>query len=312
MKGRIIMKHIVKHLSALLLAGLLLAWATACSTPSNPLPGDESDASTAIGSATQGVSTESSASVETQSVATEVLTSEETQNAATEAPSPAETQGAAPEDPTPAETQDATPEASTPAETQDATPEDPAPAETQGATPGAPTPAETQDAAPEDPAPAETQDATPETAEPIAPPTEDIDYAPDFEVLDENGNTVKLSDFRGKPVVLNFWATWCPPCKAELPDFNQAAEDYAGEVAFLMVNLTDGYNETIEGVKSFISANGYTFPVYFDTQYSAATAYNVSAIPTTYLINAKGEIAGQKVGMMSAEELERSIKLLTE
>lgn len=157
-----------------------------------------------------------------------------------------------------------------------------------------------------------TQSGTQETAEihhPPAPtPNENVNYAPDFTVLDKDGNTVKLSDFRGKPVVLNFWATWCPPCKQELPDFNQAAEAYKDEIVFLMVNLTDGQRDTVDSVKAFVADNGYTFPVYFDTAYSAANAYMVSSIPTTYFINAKGEAVNYKIGMMTAAELESGIK----
>ncbi len=138
-----------------------------------------------------------------------------------------------------------------------------------------------------------------------------VNYAPDFEVLDKDGNPVKLSDFRGKPVVLNFWATWCPPCKAELPDFDEAAATYGDKVHFLMVNLTDGGRDTVDGVKAFVAENGYTFPVYFDTTYSAANAYRVYSIPTTYLINADGEIIGRKEGMMTGAELEAWIKKLT-
>ena len=150
---------------------------------------------------------------------------------------------------------------------------------------------------------------TAEMNNPPAPtPDENVNYAPDFSVLNKDGNTVKLSDFRGKPVVLNFWATWCPPCKQELPDFNQAAETYKDEVVFLMVNLTDGQRDTVASVKAFVADNGYTFPVYFDTAYSAANAYMVSSIPTTYFINAKGEAVNYKVGMMTAAELESGIK----
>lgn len=156
------------------------------------------------------------------------------------------------------------------------------------------------------------QSGAQETAEvnyPPAPaPGENINYAPDFTVLDKDGNTVKLSDFRGKPVVLNFWATWCPPCKQELPDFNQAAETYKDEIVFLMVNLTDGQRDTVDSVKVFVADNGYTFPVYFDTAYSAASAYRIESIPTTYFINAKGEAVNYKIGMMTAAELESGIR----
>ncbi len=150
---------------------------------------------------------------------------------------------------------------------------------------------------------AQTESQARETAKPV-------NYAPDFEVLDNDGNTVRLSDFRGKPVVLNFWATWCPPCKAELPDFDRSAATYGDEVTFLMVNLTDGGRDTVSGVREFVAANGYTFPVYFDTRYSAANAYRVSSIPTTYFINAEGEIVSYKVGMVSASELEKGIESL--
>lgn len=150
---------------------------------------------------------------------------------------------------------------------------------------------------------AQTESQARETAKPV-------NYAPDFEVLDNDGNTVRLSDFRGKPVVLNFWATWCPPCKAELPDFDRSAATYGDEVTFLMVNLTDGGRDTVSGVREFVAANGYTFPVYFDTRYSAANAYRVSSIPTTYFINAEGEIVSYKVGMVSASELEKGIQSL--
>ena len=133
-------------------------------------------------------------------------------------------------------------------------------------------------------------------------------YAPDFEVMDKDGNTVKLSDFRGKPVVINFWATWCPPCRAELPDFNQAATAYADDVVFLMVNMTDGARETVSGVKEFVSVNEYTFPVYFDTTYSAANAYRVSSVPMTCFISAEGALVQQQVGMISASALEAGIR----
>ena len=144
---------------------------------------------------------------------------------------------------------------------------------------------------------------------PLPPTTNDkINYAPDFAVLDKDGQTVKLSDFRGKPVVINFWATWCPPCKQELPDFNEAAKAYESDVVFLMVNLTDGQRDTVDSVKAFIADNDYTFPVYFDTSYSAANAYMISSIPSTYFINAKGEMVSYKVGMMTADELESGIQ----
>ena len=131
--------------------------------------------------------------------------------------------------------------------------------------------------------------------------TEDIkkNTAPDFTVLDKDGNTVRLSDTFGKPVVINFWATWCPPCKQELPDFDKLCKEYGDRVVFMMVNLTDGYRDTVDGTKRFVSGKGYTFPVYFDTKDNAASAYNVSSIPQTTFIDAKGNIYTTRIGAMN-------------
>ena len=87
--------------------------------------------------------------------------------------------------------------------------------------------------------------------------------AVDFTVTDREGNTVKLSEFFGKPIIINFWATWCGPCKSELPVFDEAYRKYGEGVTFLMVNLTDGYRDTVEAVKAFIEDNDYTFPRIF-------------------------------------------------
>lgn len=136
------------------------------------------------------------------------------------------------------------------------------------------------------------------------------DTAPDFTMLDMEGNEVKLSDFLGTPIVLNFWASWCPPCKAELPDFDDACKKYEGKVTFLMVNLTDGQRETVEVAKSYIASQGYTFPVYFDTKYEAAYTYGVSSIPQTYFINADGSLEARATGMISAAQLEKGIGMI--
>lgn len=135
--------------------------------------------------------------------------------------------------------------------------------------------------------------------------TEDIkkNTAPDFTVLDKDGNTVRLSDKFGKPVVINFWATWCPPCKQELPDFDKLSKEYGDRVVFMMVNLTDGYRDTVDGTKRFVSGKGYTFPVYFDTKDNAASAYNVSSIPQTTFIDAKGNIYTTRIGAMNEATL---------
>lgn len=133
----------------------------------------------------------------------------------------------------------------------------------------------------------------------------------DFCVLDEDGNTVQLSDYFGKPIVVNFWATWCPPCRAELPYFDAAAEAYDGQVQFLMIHLTDGYNDTVESATAFVrEENKYSFPLFFDTEYSGVEAYQINAIPVTLFINADGSLLHQQIGSMDEAALDSYIRQL--
>lgn len=138
-----------------------------------------------------------------------------------------------------------------------------------------------------------------------------VELAADFTVQDEDGNAVSLSDFVGKPVVVNFWASWCPPCRNELPYFEKASQTYGDEVVFMMVNLTDGGRDTVESATAFMrEENGYTFPLYFDVDFSGVQAYAVNAIPVTLFIRADGSLMHQQIGGMSEEMLERYVEQL--
>ena len=136
--------------------------------------------------------------------------------------------------------------------------------------------------------------------------------APDFTVLDMDGNEVNLSDYFGKPIIINFWATWCGPCKSELPAFDNMYAKYGDDVEFIMLNLTDGSRDTVDKVKQFVSDNSYSFPVYFDTTLEAANSYGAYSIPTTYLIDDEGIPVHSQMGAMSEEQLEQLINALLE
>lgn len=138
---------------------------------------------------------------------------------------------------------------------------------------------------------------------------EQMPLAPDFVVFDAAGNEVRLSDRIGKPVVLNFWASWCGPCRMEMPEFQQKYLELGDEVQFLMINLTDGARETVEGAAAFIASQGYTFPVFYDTQENAANAYGIYSIPTTVFIDAQGHAIAMARGAIDADTLQRGIDL---
>lgn len=142
-------------------------------------------------------------------------------------------------------------------------------------------------------------------------PTEPAIYpAPDFIMLDMEGNEVALASFFGKPIILNFWASWCGPCKMEMPDLQKFYEEYGENVHFLMVNCTDGSRETVDTAKAFLEDSGYTFPVYFDTTSLGAYTYGASSIPLTYFIDGEGNLLAYYRGAMGENILQQGIDLL--
>ena len=151
-----------------------------------------------------------------------------------------------------------------------------------------------------------TQSASGSGASPAAQP------APDFTVYDADGNKVTLASLMesGKPAVLNFWASTCPPCKAEMADFQTAYEAYGDQIHFVMVNMTDGRQETVETASAFIRQKGYGFPVFYDTSLDAAMTYGAYSLPTTFFIDAQGDIVAQAVGAIDGATLQKGIDMI--
>jgi len=133
--------------------------------------------------------------------------------------------------------------------------------------------------------------------------------APDFTVLDVFSSEVHFYDFLGKPVVLNFWATWCPNCVEESPHFETLYQEMGDEVHFVKVNLLDGDRETRGRVNNFMNTHGYTFPVYFDTTGQASGLYGVRTIPLTVFIDAEGYLVAITQGQITEYQLREGIEL---
>ena len=134
--------------------------------------------------------------------------------------------------------------------------------------------------------------------------------APDFTVYDAEGNPVQLYDYIGKPLVVNFWASWCGPCQMEMPHFEDKYQELGDEVQFLMINMTDGGRETVDSASAFIAEKGYTFPVLYDTDSNAALTYGAYSLPTTYFIDADGYAVAQATGAIDADTLQQGIDLI--
>lgn len=140
-----------------------------------------------------------------------------------------------------------------------------------------------------------------------SPETIPKEKAIDFKLKDLNGKSVSLSDFKGKKVLLNFWATWCPPCRAEMPDIEKLyLENKDSDLVILAVNL----GEDTQTVKSFIDKNKYNFNILLDSDQAVAIKYNIVSIPTSFFIDKEGNIVSKKVGAMSIKEMRDNVNLL--
>ncbi|MCM1181930.1 MAG: redoxin domain-containing protein [Roseburia sp.] len=137
--------------------------------------------------------------------------------------------------------------------------------------------------------------------------------APDFELKDQYGNTHTLSDYKGKTIFLNFWATWCPPCRAEMPDIQKLYESYSqeGEDALIVLGVAAplmGQEKSEEEIAAFLEENGYTYPVLMDTEWELFGQYGIYSFPTTFMIDREGKIYGYLSGQMTYEIMESIVK----
>lgn len=133
--------------------------------------------------------------------------------------------------------------------------------------------------------------------------------APDFTLTDMDGKTVKLSDFRGKPVLINFWASWCPPCRAEMPDLVKKSEKYKDQIVFLGVNLTTTEQDA-EGPKKFLKEFNVQYQNVLDEKGTVGSDYQALGIPTTVTVDKNGIVVDRIQGMMNEAVMERTIQKL--
>ncbi len=127
------------------------------------------------------------------------------------------------------------------------------------------------------------------------------EVAPDFTLVDLEGNQVSLSDFRGKTVFINFWATWCPPCRAEMPEIEAVYQEYKDKgVVVIGVDI----QETEEEVLQFVQQGGYSWTFVLDTSGEVAASYKIAAIPTSFFIDREGIIQAVNIGAMTKRAME--------
>jgi cytochrome c biogenesis protein CcmG/thiol:disulfide interchange protein DsbE len=139
------------------------------------------------------------------------------------------------------------------------------------------------------------------------PPAPAIGHpAPDFTLTTAAGETVKLSELRGRPVVLNFWATWCPPCRSEMPELQAASQRLAGQIAVVGVDQA----ETPAQVQAFTTQSDITYPIPLDQDAEVSRLYRVRSLPTTFFIDRSGVIRQMQIGPVTEATLAQLLKTI--
>lgn len=154
--------------------------------------------------------------------------------------------------------------------------------------------------------PAETETVEAETQSEEEKTEETVIPAPDFTLTDQYGNTHTLSDYQGKTVFLNFWATWCPPCRNEMPDIQKLYETYdqEGDDALVVLGVAapgQGGEKSAEEIAAFLEENGYTYPVVMDESGTLFYQYGITSFPTTFMIDREGNVFGYVSGQLSED-----------
>jgi peroxiredoxin len=130
------------------------------------------------------------------------------------------------------------------------------------------------------------------------------DVAPDFQTVTETGKTTRLSDYRGQVVLLNFWGTWCGPCRVEMPEF-EAAYDANKDTGFTILAVNN--RDTADAVSSFRGEFGLSFPLVMDDGAAIAKTYGVFSFPSTYVLNQQGVITARHFGALTAEQIQELV-----
>ncbi|HSR04163.1 MAG TPA: TlpA disulfide reductase family protein [Proteiniclasticum sp.] len=130
-------------------------------------------------------------------------------------------------------------------------------------------------------------------------------FTPDFTVVNNEGEEVSISEFKGKKVIINFWASWCPPCVEEMPEFQLLHDELdPEETVLLAINLTDGQRETKTLANNFLAENNLDMNVLYDTQGNAFYEFNVSSIPQTFFLDEEGTVQYSILGMTNKTVLD--------